>query len=146
MPENSAGPAQYVVVRFADPADARAGFERLIALRDSGAVTLCDVEFLRSIKGVASTVAPSRIDPSLAVLDSADARLLSQGDLDVLVEALGPGEVTAVVVHTGSAPTEVLGSWGHGGARIAGHGPVDDDVLTGEPDAVEVRVLRHRAG
>ena len=115
---------RYVVVEFDDSAPVRAGFERLNTLSEAGTVSVLDAEFIRSIQGIASTVPASRVDGGLSEFDDLDARLLSQSDLDIVVDTVsGRHMVAAVVVFTGSIDP-VLEDWTAAGATVVRQGPV----------------------
>ncbi len=115
---------QYVVVEFEESAPVRAGFDRLHTLAESGSVTVLDAEFIRSIQGIASTVPASRVDAGLAEFDALDTRLLSQSDLDIVVDTItGRHMVAAVLVFSGPID-EALADWASAGAVVVRHGAV----------------------
>lgn len=115
---------RYVVVEFDEATPVRAGFDRLNALTEGGTVAVLDAEFIRSIQGIASTVPASRIDVGLSEFDALDTRLLSQADLDVVVDTIsGRHMVATVIVFTGSIDP-VLADWESAGATIVRQGPV----------------------
>lgn len=146
MNEDAPGPADYVVVEFSDPATVRTGFDRLSRLAGTGAIRVLDVEFIRSIKGVASTVPAGRVDPDLAVFDAADSTLLGQADLDIVVDTLTTGTTAVVVVYAGAPMGEVRGEWESGGSRVVRSGPVDSTDLAAAVDrAPGVSLLRAQA-
>lgn len=135
--EQQDGPAAYVVVEFSDPGAVTAGFERLQHLLGSGSIRLLDVEFIRSIKGVASTIPPSTVDPALTDFDAMNAGLLSQADLDIVVDALANRQEAAVVVYA-PGPTDVVPqSWSAGRTTVLRRGPVD---------AADLAAARTKAG
>lgn len=115
---------RYVVVEFDESAPVRAGFDRLNGLTQAGAADVLDAEFIRSIQGIASTVAASRVDPALAGFDALDTRLLSQADLDIVADTISSRyRVAAVVVFTGTIDP-VLQDWESAGAIVTRQGPV----------------------
>lgn len=115
---------RYVVVEFDESVPVRAGFDRLSALADGGTVTVLDAEFIRSIQGIASTVPASRVDTGLGEFDTLDTRLLSQADLDIVVDTIsGRHMVAAVIVFTG-AIDPALQDWTSAGATVVREGAV----------------------
>lgn len=122
-------PAAYVVVEFSDREAVTAGFERLRHLLDAGSVRLLDVEFVRSIKGVASTVPAGTVDPALTDFDTMNSGLLGQADLDIVVDALAVRQEAAVVVYSPGPTPAVLECWSADGARVVRAGPVEDADL-----------------
>lgn len=134
--ERRPGRAAYVVVEFSDRKAVTAGFERLQHLLDSGSIRLLDVEFIRSIKGVASTVPASTVDPALTGFDAMNSELLGQADLDVVVDALAARQEAAVVVYSPGPTPAVLESWSADGATVVRQGPVEDaDLAAGQTEA-----------
>jgi hypothetical protein len=119
------GPLDYVVVEFTDPASVKTGFDQLLKLVDDGLIRVLDLEFLRSIDGVASTVPADRVDPSLAQFDGAASGLLDRPDLDLVAADLPSGATAAVLVYEELSVLTVLDAWESGGARVASEGPVD---------------------
>lgn len=119
-------PASYVVVEFDESAPVRPGFDRLRSLADEGSVTVLDVEFIRSIQGIASTVPASRVDAGLGEFDALDSRMLTQADLDTVVDTItGRHMVAAVLVFRGAIET-VLADWASAGAAVVKQGTVSD--------------------
>ena len=119
-------PTSYVVVEFDESAPVRPGFDRLRSLVDEGSVSVLDVEFIRSIQGIGSTVPASRVDAGLGEFDALDTRMLSQSDLDVIVDTItGRHMVAAALVYTGPIG-EVLGEWASAGAAVVLQGTVAD--------------------
>ena len=115
---------RYVVVEFDDSAPVRAGFERLNTLSEAGTVSVLDAEFIRSIQGIASTVPASRVNAGLSEFDALDTRLLSQADLDIVVDTIsGRHMVAAVVLFTGAIDA-ALDDWSSAGATVVRQGPV----------------------
>jgi len=123
-----AGPAGYAVVEFADPESAKPGFEALRDAVESGAVELVDVQFLRSIAGVPSTLPGARVDPALGSFP--DTGVLSQTDLDLVAEDMPHNAVAAVVLYTGGRIESALAAWDRDGVRVSRRGPVDPGDLT----------------
>lgn len=134
---------RYVVVEFDESTPVRAGFDRLHALTEGGGVGVLDAEFVRSVQGIASTVAASRVDAGLNEFDALDTRLLSQADLDIVVDTIsGRHMVAAVVVFTGSI-AEVLQDWESAGATVVRQGPVTDaDLAAAQSGEQDVSLLR----
>lgn len=134
---------RYVLVEFDESAPVRAGFDRLGGLIQSGAAEVLDAEFIRSIQGIASTIPASRVDSGLGGFDALDTRLLSQADLDIVVDTIsGRHMVAAVVVFTGSIDP-VLDDWVSAGASIVRHGPVSDaDLAAAQSGDSGVSLLR----
>lgn len=136
------GPAAYVVVEFGDRKAVTAGFERLQRVVDSGAIRLLDVEFIRSIRGVASTVPAGTVDPALTDFDAINTRLLGQADLDIVVDALAVHQEAAVVVYSPGPTPAVLDSWSVDGLTVLREGPVDDADLAAAQAKSAASVLR----
>lgn len=127
--ETHLGPVDYVVVEFTDPGTVRAGFDRLLALVGAGRVRVLDLEFIRSIDGVASTIPAHRVGAQLAEFDGAASGLLDRNDLDAVAAELTRGATAAVLVYEELSIVGVLDAWESGGARIISEGPVDlDDI------------------
>ena len=142
MNEHQPGPAAYVVIEFSDRKAVTAGFERLRHLLDSGSIRLLDVEFVRSIKGVASTVPASSVDPALTDFDAMNSELLGQADLDIVVDALAARQEAAVVVYSPGPTSAVQESWSADGATVVREGPVEDADLTAAQAKAGAGVLR----
>ncbi|HTY27511.1 MAG TPA: hypothetical protein VMD51_05090 [Mycobacterium sp.] len=142
MSEDQPGPAAYVVVEFSDRRAVTAGFERLQRVLDSGSIRLLDVELIRSIKGVASTVPASSVDPALTDFDAMNSQLLGQADLDIVVAALTARQEAAVVVYSPGPTPAVLGSWSADGLTVLREGPVEDADLTAARAKAGASVLR----
>jgi len=140
------GPAAYVVVGFSDRRAVTPGFERLQQLLDAGSVRLLDVEFIRSIKGVASTVPASTVDPALTDFDALNSGLLGQADLDIVVDALSRHQEAAVVVYCPGPTPAVLEGWSADGATVLREGPVTDADLAAAQAKTGPGVLRVTAG
>lgn len=137
------GPAAYVVVEFSDRKVVTAGFQRLQHLLDSGSIRLLDVEFIRSIRGVASTVPASTVDPALTDFDATNSELLGQADLDIVVDALAGRQEAAVVVYTPGPTPAVLECWSADGATVVREGPVEDaDLAAAQAKAGAVVLAR----
>lgn len=122
MTENNPAAICFIVVGFADPAQIRAGFDRLSALAAEGPMRIVDVEFVHSIHGMASTVPAARVDPGLSGLDEIDTHLLGQADLDVVADLMPIGSTAAVVLYAGAPVLPVLAEWTRAGATILGEG------------------------
>ena len=125
MSETHLGPVDYVVVEFTDVATVQSGFDRLVALVDSGRIRVLDLEFVHSIDGVASTVAAHSIDKELARFDGAASGLLDRHDLDTVAADLKHGATAAVLVYEDLSIVGVLDAWEADGAKILSEGPVD---------------------
>ncbi len=134
---------RYVVVEFDESAPVGAGFDRLSGMVETGTATVLDVEFVRSIQGIASTVPASRVDAGLSGFDAMDTRLLSQADLDIVVDTIsGRHMVAAVMVFTGSID-QVLDDWASAGAAVVRQGPViAADLAAAQSGDSEVSLLR----
>ncbi len=136
--EQTARPVHFVVVEFDDAATVLDGFHRLHALIESGSEDIVDVEFVRSIHGVASTALASGVDPALREWDGLSTGLLGSADRDLIVDDLS-GEsreaVAAVVIYAGPPAADVLGAWQHDGARVVRQGSIDPAKLAGAPGA-----------
>lgn len=123
---------RYVVVEFDESAPVRSGFDRLNALAEAGTVTVLDAEFVRSIQGIASTVPASRVNAGLSEFDALDSRMLTQADLDTVVDTIsGRHMVAAVLVFRGPIDA-VLDDWASTGAVVVKQGIVSgtDGVLS----------------
>jgi len=147
MNEGDFGAAAYVVVEFSEHAMVGPGFRRLRHLADSGSVRVLDAEFIRSIKGVASTVPAGTVDPDLAAFDHMDSRLLGQADLDTVVDALTAHTMAAFIVYAGGPISAVLEDWVDGGAHVAREGPIAEGDLAAATEGNPANtVLRTTAG
>lgn len=122
MTEDSPAAVWFIVVGFTDPAQIRAGFDRLAALAAEGPMRLVDVEFVHSIHGVASTVPAGRVDPALSAFDDDDTHLLGQADLDVVAGVMPVGSTAAVVLYAGAPVLPVLADWTRAGATVLREG------------------------
>lgn len=131
----------YAVVAFDEPARVTAGFDLLRALTDAGTATLIDVEFIRSIAGVPSTVPGNRVDPALGSFTGSG--LLGQADLDLVAAAMPAGSVAAVVLAAGTGAgvlSDVTAAWERDGATPLRQGTVAaSDLAAAGP---EVSLLR----
>lgn len=134
---------RYVVVEFDESAPVQAGFDRLNALTEGGGVVVLDAEFVRSIQGIASTVPASRVEAGLSGFDDLDTHLLSQTDLDIVVDTIsGRHMVAAVVVFTGSID-EAVQAWESAGATVVRQGPVTTaDLAAAQSGDPGVSLLR----
>lgn len=142
MTEHQRGPVAYIVVGFSDRRAVTHGFEQVQRLLDAGTIRLVDVEFVRSIKGVASTVPASTVDPALTDLDAANAGLLGQADLDIVVDALPARQEAAVVVYSPRPTPAMLQSWSADGVTVLREGPVTDADLAAAQAKSGAGVLR----
>lgn len=109
----------HLVLGFNAPEQITAGFGKLAGLP---AVQIVDVEFIHSIKGMPSTVEASGVDPRLADFDAADARLLSQADLDAVADAIPVGSMAAVIVYAGGPLSAAKQQWTDDGATVVREG------------------------
>lgn len=122
MTEDSPAEVGYIVVGFTDPAQIRAGFDRLSALAAEGPMRIVGVEFVHSIHGIASTVPAGRVDPGLSRFDTDDAHRLGQADLDVVADVIEVGSTAAVVLYAEAPVLPVLAEWTRAGATILREG------------------------
>ena len=124
---DSADTAHYAVVEFTEPEAVKAGFQALRDEAGAGRLELLDVQFLRSISGMPSTLPGGRVDPALASFP--DTGLLSQADLDLVADATASGSVSAVVVYTGGQIEAALAAWDRDGAQVLRRGAIDPAAL-----------------
>ena len=129
MHEDHFGPVDHVVVEFTDSSAVRAGFDRLLALVDTGVIRVLDLEFLTASDGAARVIAAGQVDPAWAMFDGASSGLLDGDDLAAVATELTPGTIAAVLVYEELSILDVIGAWEGGGAHVASQGPVDVDAI-----------------
>lgn len=109
---------QRLIIEFGDATAMRPGFSQLITLAESGQIQIRDLEFVHSIRGVASTVAADRVDPALARLDGIASGLLTRAELDGVTEGLSHAMTAAILVFDGTGIDAAVNAWTSAGAQV----------------------------
>ena len=132
--ENAAmGPISYLIVEFPGNKMTGEGFAELMALVDSGLISVLDLRFvMRAEDGSIASIELTDVDLDgefdLAVFEGASAGLLDDSDFDDAKAAIAPGSSAGILIFENRWATRFVQALRGGGAELvaAGYIPLAD--------------------
>jgi hypothetical protein len=132
--ENAAmGPISYLIVEFPGNKMTGEGFAELMALVDSGLISVLDLRFvMRAEDGSIASIKLADVDLDgefdLAVFEGASSGLLDDSDFDDAKAAIAPGSSAGILIFENRWATRFVRALRGGGAELvaAGYIPLAD--------------------